>query len=192
MVQRSNLHPHITKALVLGVFVFLCFFLVVILEQQAKVINTPTKEISENKIEERPSPFSRSFYSSTSSKSYININNNFYNLFLARSSEERAKGLSGREGLQENEGMFFVFPKEGRHGFWMKDMSFPVDALWLNKEAEVIYIVENMKPESFPKTYYPDIPATFVVELPINTVAKTKVKVGDKIEGDVFGYAEMK
>lgn len=190
MHQRSNLHSHIAKALVLGVFVLLCFFLVVTIKKQIKVINTSTQKIVETKTEEYSSPYNRSFYSSTSSKSNINIHNNFYNLFLARSLEERAKGLSGRVGLKENEGMFFVFPKEGLHGFWMKDMLFPIDILWLNKERKVVYIVENVKPNSYPKIYYPDKPALFVVELPIYTVSKTKVKVGDIIDGDVFEYSK--
>ncbi len=188
MSQRSNPHLYKTKALILGVFVLLCLLLVTVLEQQAKVVSTPIQKPPEAKMEESISPYSRSFFSSTSSKSYVNIHNTFYNLFLARSPEERARGLSGRDGLKEDEGMFFVFPKEGRHGFWMKDMSFPIDVLWLNKEGKVIHIVENMKPNSYPKTYYPDIPASFAVELPANSVSKTKVKVGDIIGGDVFGY----
>src|SRR3989344_9467711 len=50
---------------------------------------------------------------------------------LALSEIERAKGLSKREGLKENEGTLFVFERPGKHHFWMKDMNFPLDIIWI-------------------------------------------------------------
>lgn len=41
------------------------------------------------------------------------------------------KGLSGRESLAENQGMLFVFPKLDIYEFWMKDMKFPLDIIWI-------------------------------------------------------------
>ena len=190
--KRSNTIFHISRALFWGAFVCLGFILYIFatstpseVTHTVEVTKETTDTVTENSLQ-----FSRSFSSSTVSKSYININNSYYNLFLARSSAERAKGLSGRTKLNQNEGMFFVFPEEERHGFWMKDMQFPIDVLWLNKNGEVVYIVENMSPQSYPKSYYPDLPATFVVELPVGSVLKTHIKVGERIEGDVSGYSK--
>ena len=53
---------------------------------------------------------------------------------IVDTKEKLELGLSGREGLSFNKGMLFVFPKTGYHSFWMKDMSFPIDIIWLSKE----------------------------------------------------------
>ena len=52
---------------------------------------------------------------------------------LADTSSERTKGLSYRTEIPK-EGMLFIFPNKGIQGFWMKDMLFPIDILWLTDE----------------------------------------------------------
>lgn len=174
MLQRSNSYSYKTKALVLSVFVFLCLGFVFYVHSQVKMINNPTPQDAS--------------HSSLSNKSYVKINNNIYHLVVAKTPEERTKGLSNWKSLKEDEGMFFVFPKEGKYGFWMKDMFFPIDILWLDREGRVIYMVENVKPDSYPKTYYPSMPALFVLELPSSSISKERIKVGDIIEGNVFDH----
>ncbi len=196
MAQKSsaNQNTRTTKALFGGVFACACIIVFVFsfnkLKEKDRVIAIPI-EIPKEDVGNMDTRFNRSFYSATTSNSYINIHNSFFNLYLARTKEERQMGLSGREKLTKDEGMFFVFPEEGRHGIWMKDMKFSIDVLWLSKEGEVVHLIENMKPESFPKSYYPRNPSIFIVELPVGTISKTKIKVGEKIEGDVFGYVSI-
>ena len=50
---------------------------------------------------------------------------------VADTVAKRTKGLSGKETLPENEGLFFIFKEIGKHPFWMKDMRFPVDIIWI-------------------------------------------------------------
>ena len=59
---------------------------------------------------------------------------------------ERMTGLSGREKLAENEGMCFVFPTEGQHRFWMKDMKFPLDLIFVDSNFTVVGWHENLQP----------------------------------------------
>src|SRR3990172_7339338 len=48
---------------------------------------------------------------------------------IADSPEEQAKGLMGRESLEPGKGMLFVFPEEGIYPFWMKDTLMPLDMI---------------------------------------------------------------
>ncbi len=75
-------------------------------------------------------------------------------------SRSRALGLSGRKGLGDDEGMLFVFEAPGRYGFWMKDMLFPLDIIWINQNGVVVHIERNATPESY--TDNPDKPQTFI------------------------------
>src|SRR3989338_5701660 len=50
---------------------------------------------------------------------------------VADTPESRERGLSGRDGLASDEGMLFVFQNDGYHTFWMKDMLFSIDIIWL-------------------------------------------------------------
>ena len=57
-----------------------------------------------------------------SKKNYVIINNYIINVELALTNEDRQKGLMGREILNDNDGMLFVFENEEKHEFWMKNM----------------------------------------------------------------------
>jgi len=61
--------------------------------------------------------------------------------------------------------MFFVFN--------------PIDVLFLNKNKIVVEIKEDFKPFKF---YTPKNNAKYVIELPENTIKRSKTKVGDKID----------
>src|SRR3989338_4766663 len=50
---------------------------------------------------------------------------------LAQTPEARKQGLSGRQNLCETCGMLFIFPENNRYTFWMKEMNFPLDIIWL-------------------------------------------------------------
>jgi uncharacterized protein len=99
---------------------------------------------------------------------------------LAISPEAQIKGLSGRDGLAEGEGMLFIFNDTGAHFFWMKDMKFAIDILWLNEETKVVHIKESVTPESYPETFGSDEPAKYVLELPAGFTAKYGIKEGDQ------------
>lgn len=95
--------------------------------------------------------------------------------------EEREKGLSGVSALPENEGMLFVFEKEGRHGFWMKDTLISLDIIWINNNQKIVHIERNVRPESYPATYYSPVPARFVVEVNAFFTSTFNINVGDKV-----------
>lgn len=95
---------------------------------------------------------------------------------VADDETERVLGLSGRDGLAENKAMLFVFEEPETHGIWMKDMKFAIDIVWLNKDKKVITISSNVKPDSYPKRYFPDSDSKYVIELAAGQASKLGIK----------------
>lgn len=57
---------------------------------------------------------------------------------VAATDATRLRGLSGRERLAPDTGMWFVPPEVGEPGFWMRDMRFPIDLIWVSPERKVV------------------------------------------------------
>lgn len=85
---------------------------------------------------------------------------------IARTPPERNRGLSGREELMWGHGMLFIMDEPGLHGFWMKDMKFPIDIIWIDENLVVQDISAELPPESYPKIFYPKTKAKYVLEVP--------------------------
>jgi len=68
---------------------------------------------------------------------YVKIAGQNIKVDLALTPETQEKGLSGRSGLKDDEGMLFVFEKPDKYSFWMKDMNFPIDIIWMGEDMRV-------------------------------------------------------
>ena len=128
----------------------------------------------------------------------IVIGEKTFQVEVASTAFERAHGLSGRNGLAEGTGMLFVFDSPSDQGFWMKDMKFPIDIIWIRGdspsqispgetwEGKVVGFVENAVPEPEKavwnlKVYYPPEPVDHVFEVNAGDVKKYGIKVGDTV-----------
>jgi uncharacterized membrane protein (UPF0127 family) len=103
---------------------------------------------------------------------------------LAVSDKERQLGLMFREKINFDEGMLFIFEEESSHSFWMKNMNFAIDILWLDKEKRVVHIEEQVPPclkDPCP-SYPPLLPAMYVLELQSGSAARLKLKLYDRLE----------
>jgi uncharacterized protein len=99
--------------------------------------------------------------------------------------ESMQKGLSGHRALSQKEpyeGLLFVFSNNDMHGIWMKDMSFPIDVLWLDEMYKVVFIKTNFLTDSYPEVVRPNISARYVLELAKGTVEETKIKISDVLQ----------
>ena len=56
---------------------------------------------------------------------------------VADTPEKRFQGLSGRPVLEEGTGLLFIFQEERKHTFWMKDIRFPLDMVWISAACAV-------------------------------------------------------
>ncbi len=118
----------------------------------------------------------------------VRIGSGVYQLWLATTNSSRINGLSGVESLKANQGLLMVYPDDALHGIWMKDMKVPLDILWLDSDKKVIYIVTNAAPElSTSKTFRPNDPARYVIELPAGAVKKAGIKTGQTADFRVEG-----
>ena len=99
---------------------------------------------------------------------------------IADTPDKRAAGLSHRAALAEGEGMLFVFEEEGRRDFWMKDMRFPIDIVWISKEREVVHITDSVAPDTYPTVFTSPIPARYVLEVPAG-YTRGRIHIGDRV-----------
>jgi len=113
-------------------------------------------------------------------KGQINISNKILSVNIADDECKMTLGLSGNEDLN-NDGMLFIFEKEGNYGFWMKDMNFSLDILWIDDNFQIIGIEKNLLPSTYPKSYGAKYLARYVLELSSGYCEKNNIKVGDKI-----------
>ena len=104
---------------------------------------------------------------------------------IANTPLAQTLGLSGRDQLKADKGMLFIFPQQRTQKFWMKDMLFPIDIVWINGDR-VIGFSENIQPEPSKNIlnfsiYYPPENVNKVLEINAGAVKKYNLWVGDMI-----------
>lgn len=87
------------------------------------------------------------------------------NAEVADNDANRQIGLSGRTCIPANTAMLFVFDEPAKYAFWMKDMRFAIDIVWLDADKKVVHIEQDVSPETYPKTFTSSEPALYVLEL---------------------------
>jgi uncharacterized membrane protein (UPF0127 family) len=110
-----------------------------------------------------------------------------FRVVISNKNEQRIKGLSDQEFLNPNEGMLFIFSGPGLHNFWMKDMNFSIDIIWLNEKLEVLYIEKDVEPESYTENnkelFGPKYQLSkYVFEVKAGVSDNLGIKVGDSLE----------
>lgn len=101
---------------------------------------------------------------------------------VAKTPEERERGLSGREDLGGLNGLLFIFDEAGYHTIWMKGMKFPIDIIWIGEDLTVVSINKNVSPDSYPRTFRPEKQARYAVETEVHYVNSMNIAVGQKVE----------
>lgn len=112
----------------------------------------------------------------------IKIGNKIIAAEVVEISQDQARGLSGRESLGEDEGMLFVYNEKTEPTFWMKDMRFAIDIIWISGN-EIIDISENLPMPSGGEIarIKPKSAVNYVLEVNAGFVEKNGVKVGDRV-----------
>ncbi len=106
---------------------------------------------------------------------------------VATTPAARSKGLGGRESMADDAGMLFVFPNARQATFWMKDMRFPLDFVWISADKHVEEVTQNVAAPA-PGTKDPDLTlykaaeaVQYVVELNAGVVEASGIRVGDAV-----------
>ena len=107
----------------------------------------------------------------------VRVGKHSYEVEVANTTSKREQGLSGRASLPQNTAMLFVFDKPDQACFWMKDMKFPLDIVWI-QEDKVVKVSADTSQNTYPQNFCPDQPVPYVLEL--NT--GSGIRVGDKAQ----------
>lgn len=117
----------------------------------------------------------------------VGINGKSISVEIAKTPEDRKKGLSERSSLDTNAGMLFVFDDENTtQTFWMKGMFIPLDIIWIDN-GKIIRIDKNVAapaantPDNKIKTYSAGRPVDYVLEVNAGFSDSNSIKVGDSV-----------
>jgi len=114
------------------------------------------------------------------SSSFVEIRGERIYVEIADTPDERERGLMFREDLCSNCGMLFVFEEEGKYLFWMKNVSFPLDFIFINKEGIIVdFISAEPCVEDPCTTFAPSQASLYVLE--VNRGEGSSFSVGDRI-----------
>lgn len=116
----------------------------------------------------------------------LTVGNAVFSVEIASTTMEQTLGLSGRSGLAENQGMFFIFNGPGVQNFWMKDMKFAIDIIWV-AGGKVAGFAQSAQPQpGVPlwslKIFTSPDGVSQVLEVNAGTVAKDGIKIGDIVK----------
>lgn len=103
-----------------------------------------------------------------------------FSVSLAQTEAARARGLMYRTFLAPQEGMLFIFDKDGIYPFWMKDTLISLDILWLSAEKRVVHIETQTLPMST-RSLVPSAKSRYVLEVVGGTAKRLGIKVGDRL-----------
>lgn len=99
----------------------------------------------------------------------------------ATTEESRALGLSHRTSLEPGTGMLFVFNTSGTYGFWMKDMQFPIDIIFIHAG-----VVDAVARDRKPGDLSPVFPNSFTDQvLEVNAGEAEGIQPGDRVVFEV-------
>lgn len=112
----------------------------------------------------------------------VSINSQKIEAEVADSNQTREQGLSGRPCIGRDEGMLFVFDRPSFYYFWMKNMKFPIDIVWISADHRVVGLKTNALPSSYPQKYgNKGNSAQYVLEIAAGRAASLHVSPGTNV-----------
>lgn len=142
-------------------------------------VTPPNPPLLEDAISEEPREDPREEYSGPK----VIFGETEVQVELATTTQALRQGLSGREELGAQSGMLFIFKQPAIHRFWMPDMNFPLDMIWIG-DGTVADISENV-PADFdpanPTFYSPSVPVRYVLEVNAGFAARHGIRIGDAV-----------
>lgn len=112
----------------------------------------------------------------------VAVSSNIIEAEVVKSEAKIKTGLGGKQNLDKDAGMLFIFNKYDKHIFWNKDMLFPIDILWIRGD-KVVDIYENMPTYERAPDFIvaPKYDANYVLEVNAGFVKEHKIKIGNGV-----------
>ena len=121
----------------------------------------------------------------------VHIGDWVFRVATAITPVDRTLGLSGRPSMPRDAGMLFVFETEGKFEFWMKDMEFPLDLIWIDSDCYITDLTRNAPPADNDSnvsdiiSYGPRSQVQYVLEINGGLVETLGIKEGDAVAFDL-------
>ena len=104
---------------------------------------------------------------------------------IADDRAEQVQGLSDRESLEQDHGLLFTYSEKDKQTYWMKDMHFPIDIIWIDGQ-EIVGFEEDLQPEDPPTSLYSSpVPVDKVLEVSAGFVRENGLNIGDILDIDM-------
>ncbi len=108
-----------------------------------------------------------------------------FNVEIARTTEERERGLMYRKELPDGQGMLFDFSPQQEVSMWMKNTYVSLDMIFIQADGRILRIAENTKPLS-ERIISSGGPVKAVLEVVAGTARKDGIAAGDRVAGPLF------
>ena len=115
------------------------------------------------------------------------VGSTVFSVDIASTPEEKRIGLSGREGLAPGSGMVFLYATGRPYQFWMKDMLFAIDIVWIAPDCTVGDITYELQPpragapDSEVLRASPSVEAAHVLEIAAGASRELGLEIGDPV-----------
>ena len=104
-----------------------------------------------------------------------------YQVEVADNVVSRAQGLMNRGPLPLNAGMLFLYNGKTPVSFWMKNVSFPLDIIFIDNDGIIIKIHENALPHGL-TPIHSNSPIIGVLELNGGSVKRAHISIGNMVQ----------
>ena len=112
---------------------------------------------------------------------HLTIGSTIISVAIADTDASREQGLSGTAPLTSEQGMLFVFDTPDNTAFWMKDMNYSLDIVWIDANKKVVSVSKNLSPSTYPDTFSPGVPVQYVLEVPAGFADAHGIKARDSV-----------
>lgn len=100
---------------------------------------------------------------------------------LAKTEQERSRGLMYKKSISDDQGMLFIFNDMQERTFWMKNTFIPLDMIFIDDQGVVRNILDNVPPlTTAPRNS--EIPVKYVLEVAGGSSKKLAIEVGSKLD----------
>jgi uncharacterized membrane protein (UPF0127 family) len=110
------------------------------------------------------------------------INGHAFSLFLAKTANEQEIGLAKYKSIAKDQGMLFIFEKSDYYSFWMKNMHFSIDIIFISND-KVVDVFQNVpvSPSNNLPVYTTRTKADKVLEVNAGLTKKYNIKISTKV-----------
>jgi uncharacterized protein len=160
-------------------FVFLFQYSITVIETEKLFVFAYQKNTIQDTLTNNPNNDSNYL------KGYLIIDH--FKLFvdIALTDKQKQDGLSIKNFMNENEGMLFYLEEPRKASFWMKNMHFPIDIIWLDENFSIVDIEDELQPCTMAfscPSYKPLKESLYVLETIAGFANKHHLKIGDQMD----------